>query len=90
MACVGDSVTLPCQYTGTDDKPQWRIAGFPHSSSSLPAGYVYTNEGLHIPSVWVQLNNTVFTCFFTVHVGRGVLEDIESQPAIITVRIRRK
>ena len=85
-AYVGDSVTLPCKYTGTLAQPKWRIGQASYASSNLPAGYEYTNEGLHIPSVWVLLNNTVFVCFFTVHVGGGRVTNIESQPASITVR----
>ena len=89
-AYVGDSVTLPCIYTGTTDQPYWRIGRIIHSPSNLPAGYEYTNEGLYISSVWAQLNNTVHICFFTIHIGEGMFTNIESQPAFITVRIRCK
>ena len=90
-AYVGDSVTLLCHYTGTVDQPKWRIGGTAYRSSDPPAGYEPTTGGLHIPSVWVQLNNTVHVCFFTVFVAsKERLEDIESQPAVITVRKRRK
>ena len=89
-AFVGDSVTLPCQYTGTNNQPQWRIGQTAYSSSNLPAGYEFTNGGLHIPSVGAWLNNTIFICFFTVHVGGGKFDNINSIPAIITVKIRCK
>ena len=85
-AYVDDSVTLPCKYTGTLAQPKWRIGQATYAPSNLPAGYEYTNEGLHIPSVWELLNDTAFVCFFTVHVGGGRLANIESQPASITVR----
>ena len=90
-AYVGESVTLQCLYTGTFSQPKWRIGGTTYTSSNPPAGYEYTDEGLHIPSVWEQLNNTVHVCFFTAFVAkRGRIENIESQPAIITIMTRSK
>lgn len=77
-------------YTGTADKPYWRIGGIAHPSSYLPDGYEYTNEGLYIPSVWALLNNTAHTCFFTIYIGGGMFANIESQPAYIIVKIRCK
>ena len=87
-AYVGESVTLQCHYSGTVNQPKWRIGGVAYTSANLPAGYRPTSEGLHIPSVWAQLNNTLHVCFFTVFVAaKGRFENIESNPAIITVKI---
>ena len=90
-AYVGESVTLQCHYTGTDNQPKWRIGGVTYTSTNLPAGYRLTREGLHIPSVWAELNNTLYVCFFTAFVAqKGTFENIESNPAIVIVRIRCK
>ena len=89
-AYVGESVTLQCLYTGTAIQPNWRIGGVTYTSSNLPAGFEYTNQGLHIPSVWGQLNNTAVTCLFTVYIGGRRPSNIESKTAFITVRIRGK
>ena len=59
-----------------------------YTSSNLPAGYEYTDKGLHIPSVWEQLDRTDFICFFTTYVRGKGLSNIESKRAVITVKIR--
>ena len=82
---AGDGVTFQCRSNGTLDWPLWDIGGTLYYSSHLPAGFVYTDEGLHIPAVWESLNNTVFACLFIVHVGGGKLARIESSPAYLTV-----
>ena len=87
-AYVGDSITLPCHYTGTDNQPKWRIGGVTRTSADLPAGYQYINEGLQIPSIWAQLNQTDFICFFTIYVEGEGFREIQSDVAFITVKIR--
>ena len=89
-AYVGDSVTLPCLYTGTLDQPKWRVGTVVFLSSDPPAGYEYTNEGLRILSVWPLLNNTQFVCFFTEFIGEEGFKNTESHPGFITVKIRCK
>ena len=52
--------------------------------SYLPAGFEYTEEGLHIPAVWESLNNTKLFCFFTIY-NHGHLSRVESSPAYLIV-----
>ena len=82
---AGDGVTFHCRFNGTLDWPLWDIGGTIYYSAHLPAGFQYTEEGLHIPAVWEALNETVITCLFIVHIGGGRLTRIESTPAYLMV-----
>lgn len=81
---VGDEVTFKCRFSGTLDLPLWNIGGVIYFPSYLPAGFEYTEEGLHIPTVWESLNNTKLFCFFTVY-DHGHLSRVESSPAYLIV-----
>lgn len=82
---AGEEVTFHCRFNGTSDLPLWDIGGIVYSSSRLPAGFQYTEEGLHIAAVWESLNNTKFTCLLIVHDGNGKLSRIQSPPAYLIV-----
>ena len=81
---AGEEVTFRCSFSGTIDLPLWNIGGTIYSSSDLPAGFQYTEEGLHIPAVWESLNHTRFICFFIIYDG-GHLSRVNSSPAYLVV-----
>ena len=81
---LGEEVTFQCSFIGTLDLPLWNIGGKIYSSSDLPGGFQYTEEGLYIPAVWKSLNNTRFICFFIIYDG-GHLSRINSSPAYLVI-----
>ena len=73
-----------CSFSGTLDLPLWNIGGAVYSSSDLPAGFQYAEEGLYIPAVWESLNNTRFICFFIIYDGEH-LSRVNSSPAYLLI-----
>ena len=52
---------------------------------SLATRHSYNGSGLVISSVDISLNMTSYACFFSVYVGRGQFEEIESDTGFLTV-----
>ena len=84
-AMLGDTVTFSCEYTGTNDLPNWRIGGIDYSVADLPPGHRYTFGGLQVQRIKASLNNTEYRCFFVTYSG-GQFHRIESLPAYLVIR----
>ena len=86
QVAVGDEVTFQCRFSRTLGLPLWNIGGIIYISSYLPAGFEYTEEGLHIPAVWESVNNTKLFCFFIVY-NHGNLSTVEGSPTYLIVTV---
>ena len=74
-----------CSFHGTSEVPSWRISNNDFVTSALPTRHSYNGSGLVISSVDFSLNMTSYACFFSVYVGRGQFEEIESDTGFLTV-----
>ena len=74
-----------CSYRGTSEVPAWRISNNEFVTSALPERHSYNGSGLVITSVDLSLNMTSYACFFSVYVGRGQFEEIESDTGFLVI-----
>ena len=74
-----------CSYRGTSGVPSWRINNTVFVISALPPKHSYNGSGLVVSSVDLSLNMTSYTCFFSVYIGGGEFEDIQSNTGFVII-----
>ena len=57
-----------CGYSGTTESPSWHINGIPFFVTELWPPYSYYDSSLIISSVTAAMNNSVYNCFFDIHI----------------------
>ena len=68
-----------CGYSGTTESPSWHINGIPFFVTDLLPPYSYYDSSLIIFPVTAALNNSVYNCFFEIHIN------IKSDDAMLVI-----
>ena len=90
-ATLGSTVRFVCQTSITSVLPGWNINGTDYRVTELPLGYrsesYLTSNVLIVSPVEIAMNNSVYFCFVTSFTSEGRQVRIESEPAMIIIRV---